>query len=150
MKQQLTKELSLTPEQQTRLSEAFQKVGRQFRAMREEESEERRQAMRREMQAQIRAQIREMLTPEQRQKYEAWLRARDDTQPQTRPGRVWVLGTNGIAEPRPLTIGIANDTHTEVVAGELTAGQQVITGLLASKSSKRPAPPPGFGTGPRL
>jgi HlyD family secretion protein len=150
MQQQLTKELSLTPEQQTRLSEVFQKTGRQFRGMREEESEERRQAMRREMQVQIRAQIREMLTPEQRQKYEALLRARDDTQPQTRPGRVWVLGANGTPEPRPLTIGIANDTHTEVVAGELTAGQQVITGLLVSKASKRPAPPPGFGAGPRL
>jgi HlyD family secretion protein len=150
MQQQLTKELSLTPEQQTRLSEVFQKTGRQFRAMREEESEERRQAMRREMQVQIRAQIREMLTPEQRQKYEALLRARDDTQPQTRPGRVWVLGANGTPEPRPLTIGIANDTHTEVVAGDLTAGQQIITGLLASKASKRPAPPPGFGAGPRL
>jgi HlyD family secretion protein len=150
MQQQLTKELSLTPEQQTRLSEVFQKTGRQFRAMREEESEERRQAMRREMQVQIRAQIREMLTPEQRQKYEALLRTRDDTQPQTRPGRVWVLGANGTPEPRPLTVGIANDTHTEVVAGDLTAGQQVITGLLASKASKRPAPPPGFGAGPRL
>ena len=150
MQQQLTKELSLTPEQQTHLSEVFQKTGRQFRAMREEEPEERRQAMRREMQAQIRAQIREMLTPEQRQKYEALLRARDETQPQTRPGRVWVLGANGTPEPRPLTIGIANDTHTEVVAGELTTGQQVITGLVASKSSKRPAPPPGFGAGPRL
>jgi HlyD family secretion protein len=150
MQQQLTKELSLTPEQQTHLSEVFQKTGRQFRAMREEEPEERRQAMRREMQTQIRAQIREMLTPEQRQKYEALLRARDETQPQTRPGRVWVLGANGTPEPRPLTIGIANDTHTEVVAGGLTAGQQVITGFLASKSSKRPAPPPGFGTGPRL
>ena len=150
MQQQLTKELSLTPEQQTRLSEVFQKVGRQFRAMREEESEERRQAMRREMQAHIRAQIREMLTPEQRQKYEALLRAREEAQPQARPGRVWVVGANGTPEPHPLTIGIANDTHTEVVAGELTAGQQVITGLLASKSSKRPAPPPGFGAGPRL
>src|SRR5215467_709965 len=150
MQQQLTKELSLTPEQQTRLSEAFQKVGRQFRAIREEESEERRQAMRREMQAQLRAQIREMLTPEQRQKYEAWLRAREETQPQARPGRVWVLGANGTPEPHPLTIGIANDTHTEVVAGDLTAEQQVITGLLASKASKRPAPPPGFGGGSRL
>ena len=150
MQQQLTKELSLTSEQQTRLSKVLQKTGRQFMAMREEESEERRQAMRREVQAQLRAQIREMLTPEHAQKYEALLKARDDTQPQTRPGRAWVLGVNGTPEPRPLTIGIANDTHTEVVAGELTAGQQVITGLLASKGSKRPAPPPGFGAGPRL
>jgi HlyD family secretion protein len=149
MQQQLTKELSLTPEQQTRLSEVFQKVGRQFRAIREEESEERRQAMRQEMQAHIRVQVRELLTPEQRQKYEALLRARDDTQPQTRPGRVWVPSANGTPEPRPLTIGIANDTHTEVVAGDLTVGQQIITGLLASKASKRPAPPPGFGPGPR-
>ena len=150
MQQQLTKELSLSSEQQTRLSEVLQKTGRQFRAMREEESEERRQALRREVQAHIRVQIREMLTPEQRQKYEAWLRARDDTQPQTRSGRVWVLGANGTPEPRSLTIGIANDTHTEIVTGDLAAGQQIITGLLASKSSKRPAPPPGFGPGPRL
>src|SRR5712691_11136752 len=150
MQQQLTKELSLTPEQQTRLSEVFQKIGRQSRTMREEESEERRQAMRREMQAQIRAQIREMLTPEQRQKYETLLRARDETQPQTRPGRVWVLGANGTPDLRTLTVGIANDTHTEVIAGDLTAGQPVITGSLTSKSSKRPAPPPGFGAGPRL
>ena len=150
MQQRLTKELSLTPEQQTRLSEVFQKAGRQLRAMREEESEERRQAGRRETQAQTRAQIREMLTPEQRQKYETLLRARDEEQPQIRPGRAWVVGANGAPEPRTLTLGIANDTHTEVVTGELTAGQQVITGLLVSKSSKRPAPPPGFGAGPRL
>jgi HlyD family secretion protein len=106
--------------------------------------------MRREMQAQIRAQIREMLTPEQRQKYEALLRAREESQPQARPGRAWVVGANGTPEPRPLTIGIANDTHTEVVSGDLTAGQQVITGSLVAKSSKRPAQPPGFGAGPRL
>ena len=99
MQQQLAKELSLTPEQQTRLNEVFQKIGRQSRAMREEESEERRQAMRREMQTQIRAQIREMLTPEQRQKYEALLRTREESQPQARPGRVWVVGANGTPEP---------------------------------------------------
>ena len=150
MQQQLAKELSLTPEQQTRLSEVFQKSGRQARAIREEESEERRQAMRREMQTQTRTQIREMLTPEQRQKYEALLSTREESQPQARPGRVWVVGANGTPEPRTLTIGIANDTHTEVVSGELIAGQQVITGSLAAKSSKRPAQPPGFGAGPRL
>ena len=149
MQQQLIKELSLTPEQQTRLSEVFQKIGQQFRALREEESEERRQAMRRDMQAQIRAQIREFLTPEQRQKYEALMKTREEAQTQQRPGRVWVLGANGAPEPRALVLGIANDTHTEVVSGDLTAGQQVITGLVASKAPKRTAPP-GFGGGPRL
>ena len=150
MQQLLTQELALTPEQQTRLSEVFQKTGQQFRAMREEESEERRQAMRRDMQTQTRAQIRTLLTPEQRQKYEELMKAREEAQTQARPGRVWIVGANGTPEPRPLTIGIANDTQTEVVAGDLPAGQQVITGLLtSSKSSKRTAPP-GFGAGPRL
>jgi HlyD family secretion protein len=148
MQQQLTNELSLTPEQQTRLSEVFQKLGQQFRALREEESEERRQAIRRDIQAQTRAQIRELLTPEQRQKYEALMKTREEAQTQQRPGRVWVIGANGTPEPRTLILGIANDTHTEVVSGDLTAGQQVITGLLASKAPKRTAPP-GFG-GPRL
>jgi HlyD family secretion protein len=148
--QQLTKELSLTAEQQTRLSEIFQKSGQQFRAMREEESEERRQAMRRDMQTKTRAQIREILTPEQRQKYEALAKAREEAQTQTRPGRVWIVGANGTPEPRPLTIGIANDTQTEVVAGDLTAGQQVITGLIASSKSPKRTGPPGFGAGPRL
>jgi HlyD family secretion protein len=118
--------------------------------MREEESEERRQAMRREMQTKTRAQIREILTPEQRQKYEALAKAREEAQTQTRPGRVWIVGANGIPEPRPLTIGIANDTQTEVVAGDLTAGQQVITGLIASSKSPKRTGPPGFGAGPRL
>src|SRR6266446_1425127 len=150
MQQQLTKELALTPEQQTRLSEIFQKSGQQFRALREEESEERRQAMRRDMQTKTRAQIREILTPEQRQKYEALAKAREEAQTQTRPGRVWIVGANGTPEQRPLTIGIANDTQTEVVVGDLTAGQQVITGLIASSKSPKRTGPPGFGAGPRL
>jgi HlyD family secretion protein len=142
--------LSLTPEQQTRLSEVFQKTVQQFRALRGEESEERRQAMRKEMQAQTRAQIRELLTPEQRQHYETLMKAREEAQTQQRPGRVWVVGTNGIPEPRALRIGIANDTQTEVVSGDLTVGQQVITGLVASSKALKRTAPPGFGGGPRL
>ena len=150
MQERLTKELALTPEQQTRLSEVFQRNAQQLRALREAESEERRQAMRREMQAQTRARIQEFLTPEQRQKYETLLRAREEAQTQQRPGRVWVLGTNGTPEPRALLIGIANDTHTEVVSGDLSTDQRVITGLQASSKGPKRTAPPGFGGGPRL
>ena len=150
MQERLTKELALTPEQQTRLSEVFQKTAQQFRALREAESEERRQAMRKEMQAQTRAQIREILTPEQRQKYEALMKSREEAQTQQRPGRVWVVDANGAPEPRTLILGIANDTHTEVISGDLSAGQQVITGLLASSKAPKRTAPPGFGGGPRL
>ena len=101
------------------------------------------------MQVRSRAQIREILTPEQRQKYEALLISMEEVQTQQRPGRVWVLGANGAPEPRTLTLGITNDTHAEVVSGDLTAGQRVITGLVVSKAPKR-ITPPGFGGGQRL
>jgi HlyD family secretion protein len=150
LQQQLTADLGLTPEQQAQLSDIFQKAGQHMRALRGEESEERRQALRRDMQAHTRAQIRDILTHAQRQKYEELQRARDNTRPQGRPGRVWLLAANGLPEARPLTVGIANDTHTEVVAGELNAGQQVITGLQTASKTQKRSGPPGFSPGPRL
>lgn len=150
MQQQLTAALALTPAQQSRLSEISQQLGQQMRALRNEESEERRQAMRREAQAQMRAQIRDMLTPTQRQQYEELLQARENARTQERPGRVWLLGPQGLPEARALTLGITNETHTEVVAGELQAGQQVITGLQVSPKGAKRAAPPGFGPGSRL
>lgn len=150
MQQQLTAALALTPEQQTRLSAIFQQMGQHMRTLRDEESEERRQAIRREAQAQTRTQIRDMLTPTQRQQYEEFLQARENARSQERPGRVWLVDAQGLPEARALTLGLANDTHTEVVTGELHTGQQVITGVQApAKAAKRQAPP-GFGPGPRL
>ncbi|MBM3227005.1 MAG: efflux RND transporter periplasmic adaptor subunit [Candidatus Tectomicrobia bacterium] len=147
--QRLTQELALTPEQQSRVSEIFQKAGQRFRALREEESEERRRTMRREIQNQSRMQIRDILTPEQRPKYEAMSQAREEAQAQARPGRVWIVGANGVPEPRPLTLGITNDTHTEVMTGDLSAGQHVITGMQAPTKAATRTTLPGFGTGPR-
>lgn len=149
MQQQLSRELALTPDQQSRLADILQKSRQGFQALRDAESEEQRRTLRRNLQAQLREQIRSMLTEEQRQKYAAVLQAQTDTAGQSRPGRVWIMGPQGTPEPRTLTLGIANDSQTEVVAGDLTPGQQVITGILAAPS---PAPtataPPGFG-GPR-
>jgi HlyD family secretion protein len=66
---------------------------------------------------------------------------------QAPPGHVWVVGAKGKPEVRQLTLGLVNDTHTEVIAGDLASGQRVIIGLLApAKSTKRPGPP-GFQPG---
>lgn len=62
-----------------------------------------------------------------------------------RLGRVWVLGSNGAPEGRAVTLGLANDTQTEVLAGDLTVGQQVITGLVAPGKTAPRTAPPGFG-----
>lgn len=145
MQQRLTQELALTTEQQAQLADIFQKMGQRFRALREEESEERRRTLRREIQAQSRSQIQAILTPEQQRRYSALLQARDEAQTQSRPGTIWVVGSQGTPASRAVTLGITNDTHTEVLTGDLQAGQQVITGLLAAAKTPPRAAPPGFG-----
>jgi HlyD family secretion protein len=149
IQQRLTQALSLSSEQQARLSEILQNTRQQMVRLREQEpSEEGRRGRAREVQAQTRAQIRNMLTDPQRQQYDELLknsdRQRDGATAQGRPGRVWIRNADGTAEPLPLTLGIADDSFTEVLSGDLREGQEVITGLLAV--ARRPgSAPPGFG-----
>jgi HlyD family secretion protein len=89
-----------------------------------------------------------MLTETQRQQYEELLknsdRQRDEGSVQGRPGRVWIRNANGAPEALTLSVGIADDSFTEVLSGDLREGQEVITGILAG--AKRPSSaPPGFG-----
>ena len=63
---------------------------------------------------------------------------------QGRPGRVWIRNADGTPEPITLTVGISDDSSTEVLSGDLREGQEVITGILTV--AKRPgSAPPGFG-----
>lgn len=102
-----------------------------------------------QLREQTRAQIRSILTEEQRQKYAELLkdtdRQRTAVTTDGRPGRVWMLNGDGKLQPTALTLGIADDTFTEVVSGDLLAGQEVITGLLAAASRSSSALP-GFGS----
>jgi HlyD family secretion protein len=149
IQRRLTRELALTPEQQARLEEIAQTVRQRFIALREvESSEERRRAQLRELQTQANAQVREFLTAEQRQKFDEMLKPRNGSVPQGRPGRVWIVDAEGTPEPRSLTLGIANDTHTEVLSGDLTVGQQIITGVLTAGRPATRTGPPGFGARP--
>jgi len=148
LQQRLTQALGLTREQETRLEEVLQKARQQTLRLREQEpSEEGRRARGRELQAQTRAQIHSILTDAQRQQYEALLKAfdrqREGAATQGRPGRVWIRTAEGGLESVSLMLGIADDTHTEVLSGDLREGQEVITGILsmAKRTSSRP---PGF------
>lgn len=152
LQQRLTQSLSLSSEQQTRLSEILQNTRQQMMRLREQaESEEGRRARAREVQAQTRAQIRNMLTDPQRQQYDEFVktseRRREEGAVQGRPGRVWIRNADGMPESLSLMLGIADDSFTEVLSGDLREGQEVITGTLAT--AKRPASnPPGFGPRP--
>jgi HlyD family secretion protein len=119
-----------------------------MRLREQESSEEDRRGRAREVQSQTRAQIRNMLTDVQRQQYEEVLknseRQRDEGGVQGRPGRVWIRNADGTPQPVALTVGISDDSSTEVLGGDLREGQEVITGILASAKPTSVAPP-GFG-----
>jgi HlyD family secretion protein len=89
-----------------------------------------------------------MLTDAQRQQYEELLknseRQRDEGSAQGRPARVWIRHADGMPQPIALTVGISDDSSTEVLSGDLQEGQEVITGILAS-AKPASAAPPGFG-----
>jgi HlyD family secretion protein len=57
-------------------------------------------------------------------------------------GRVWVLGADGKPTPIPVTLGTTDGTSTEIVQGDLAAGQAVLVGVestpAATPSSRLP------------
>jgi HlyD family secretion protein len=149
MQQRLTQALALTSEQQTRLHEIIQQARQRAAAARQEEPAAEGRPMRsRERQEQLRGQIRNILTEAQRQQYEELLKAFDQQRERAtttgRPGRVWMANGDKRPEPMAVTLGISDDTHTEVISGDLREGQEVITGILTSAKRSGPTTP-GFG-----
>ncbi|MFM7344592.1 MAG: efflux RND transporter periplasmic adaptor subunit [Tagaea sp.] len=96
--------------------------------------------------------IASLLTQEQRPAFDA-IRRRAAQQRQQGgegvAGRVWVVGANGEPEAVPVRLGASDGNFTEILAGPLQAGREVIVG-----GGTRPAPPgvaPSAGPfGPRM
>ena len=66
---------------------------------------------------------------------------------------VWVVGQDGKPERRRIKVGLSDGASTEVVEGNLTEGEMVITGQTVSGSgsaSTQQNRPPGFGNAPRV
>jgi HlyD family secretion protein len=125
----LKKDLDLTPAQVEQVTAIYREMGQKMRQMREsgtpfEELREEMQKHRRAAEEKIAA----ILNPDQKAKY-ADMRGSagaEDTGP--RRGTVYVLGPG--AEPKAVIVmvGITDGTNTELVSGEIKAGDQVIVG----------------------
>ena len=63
--------------------------------------------------------------------------------PPPRPGRVWVLGGEGVPEMRDVVLGITDGSRTEVIAGDLAEGDSLIIG--DSSQGADPGDGPQFG-----
>src|SRR5688572_3180401 len=128
MRERLTRELKLTPEQQARLEEIQRTTRDKIGAIDAEDAAERsRQAQR--LRADSRARIAEILNPEQRASYERMTASRSGAGRAASSGRVWVLDDTGRPTAVDVRIGLSDGMHSEVVGGTLQEGTQVIVGL---------------------
>ena len=143
LRDRLTKELELTPEQQARVEAILNETRSKTRAL-EGDKGERRKAVER-LRAESRAMIAEILTPEQRKRYEAMAPGRGGRGRGVTAGRVWVVDDSGKPKSVDLRVGLSDGTHSEVVGGDLKEGMEVIVG--ARVDGKAPAP---AGKGPRF
>jgi HlyD family secretion protein len=137
---ELTAALQLDEAQQKQLKAMFARARDQIIAMRQQGAapEEIRAEIKR-IRARNRGPLLQMLTPEQRVKYGQFVEGRASNQ--VTQGRVWVMGEKGTPTPVDIMTGISDGSSTEVVQGDLEAGQQVIIGTSRpenkSKSSGR-------------
>ncbi|PYM25890.1 MAG: HlyD family secretion protein [Candidatus Rokuibacteriota bacterium] len=126
MKERLTKALNLTAAQQQKLDAIFADTRQQMQAL----SEQERQAKGPRLREAARGRIREMLTAEQRAKYDEMSpgegRAERGGSAST-PGRVYIMDGEKL-KPVSLTLGISDGTATEILRGDLKEGQEVVIG----------------------
>jgi HlyD family secretion protein len=83
--------------------------------------------------------IRELLTADQRARYDQWAAERPagrDGAAGGVPGRVHVLAPGGGTRPVTVQIGISDGSATEVLAGDLREGQEIVIGLADRRPSR--------------
>jgi HlyD family secretion protein len=156
MRETLTRELALTPEQQQRLDAILGESRQAFGAMRGQGLDEKaREAQRRRIRGEAREKIREILTPEQRKKYEALVAAQEggagggaSGAPSGMPARVFVAGPDGKPKAVAIFIGLTDGSYSEVLRGELQPGQEILIGQ-AGATPQRGGGSAGGG-GPRM
>jgi HlyD family secretion protein len=137
---QLTAALRLTESQQNQVRVILSDACQKFEALRRQDATP--EEIRRETQAQrerTRNAVATLLSHEQREKYVRFAAAHEGVS--ALRGKVYVAGEKDKPHPVDLILGISDGTFTEVVSGDLNAGQQVIVGVnpTASKTSARAA-----------
>lgn len=64
--------------------------------------------------------------------------------------RVWTLDQDGLPRRVDVTTGIADSLFTEIIAGDLKAGDRVIVGIETLEEQAQKKLPPGFDATPRM
>ena len=137
--ERLTKELNLTPDQQSKMEMVLKSSRQEFQEISEKMKPE---EARGRIQGLIRQKIVGILTDEQKQKLKE-LSQSSQTE-QRKPGRVWVLSKERKPVSVSIVLGITDGTFSEVMAGDLREGLEVIveeTSVKKAQSQSGSAPP---------
>lgn len=150
LRERMEKELQLSSEQKDKLDAIFAGMRDKRAAARDAAPEERRKIMERNR-AEQREQINDILTPEQKKKFEAEFDSVPAEESRrsgvSAPGRIYVLGEN--RKPRELQIrtGLSDGRMTEVMGPDIGEGMEVIVGIAQpqaeSSSGSTGQRPPG-------
>lgn len=153
MRERLVTELQLSTEQQGKLDAISAGMRPQFMALRDL-AEDQRAAARAKVLGEMRGKIADMLTPEQKAKYQVIV-AEAASRTSTR-GRIYLLGADGKPRAFNVRLGITDGSSTELIvplaspeAGDLKEGAVVITGIQPTGSTGAGQQRPG-ATAPRL
>ncbi len=148
MRATLVRDLALTPEQQTKVDAIFEEARQAFAAARTQAGDDKAAgSQRRRARTEIREKIRAILTPDQQKRFDAALPVQDGAAaPAATAARVYVPGPDGKPQAVAIMVGLSDGTYSEVVSGEIKAGQDVFVGT-PSGGAGRSAAPSG---GPRL
>lgn len=141
-------DLGLSAAQKQELDTALAGLRKQFEALRGNGEPEARREQFRALRAQLNDRIAELLTPEQKPKFDELRRRfaeRAGDRRNTQAGRVFVLAANGKPEAVSVRLGVSDGTVTEIVAGALEPEQQVIVGGGPRAATAEPAPQPARG-----
>ncbi|MCW5604537.1 MAG: hypothetical protein KIT18_08340 [Burkholderiales bacterium] len=137
-------ELDLSSEQQAKVDAILNETRDRIRALPGDNPAERRKQAER-LRAESRSRIAEVLNPEQRARYEAMGTARRGGG--TTSGQVWVLDAQGKPGAVSVRTGLTDGSFSELVAGDLPEGAQVIAGTIApgAKGRSQATGGPRFG-----
>jgi HlyD family secretion protein len=147
-RERLEKDLQLNDTQKAKLDGIYGGMREKFMAMRDVPDGERQKLAERNR-SDMRAQIMEILTPEQKTKYEQIIAESGDR----RSGggaraRIYTLDEKRRPKPVEVRLGLTDGTTTEVISPDVKEGMDIITGIVQSQqadTSKPRAP-----TGPRM
>jgi HlyD family secretion protein len=140
-RERLVKGLDLSEEQQRKLDPILEESQQKIGALRRENLPDAdRRTRERAVREASRERIREILTPDQRTRFDQLVTERSGGGIGA-PGRLWVQGPDGKLKPVTLRLGLSDGNYTEVLEGDVNEGQEVVVGS-TERPGPRPAPTP--------